>query len=89
MCGHVRRGQLVVHHAGGDGAPRHAVVLSRIGTLGDDQSALVLDRADALRAVAAGAGEYDADGPFMLVLGERAKEEVDGQAVATRFGRFQ
>ena len=42
-----------------------------------------------MRAVAAGAGEHDADRPLVLVLGQRAEEEVNRQAMAARRGRFQ
>ncbi len=79
----------VVHQPGGNGALRHAVVFGRFGVLCHRHAALAFDRAYPLRAVAARAGEHDADRAFMLVLGERAEEEVDRQAMAARRGRFQ
>ena len=89
LGGHLGRGQFVVHQPGGDGAARHAVEFGGNGVLDHDHAALSLDGAHAQCAVASGAGENDADGPLALVLGERAKEEVDGQALAARLGRFQ
>ena len=86
---HLGRRQHVVHQAGGDGAARHAVVLGGFGVLRHDHAALALDRPHAQGAVAAGAGEHDADGPLVLVLGQGAEEEVDRQALAARRGRFQ
>jgi hypothetical protein len=82
LGGHLGRRQLVVHQAGGDGAARHAVVFGGGGVLGHDHAALALDGPHAQGAVAAGAGEHDADGPLALVLGQGAEEEVDGQALA-------
>ncbi len=67
---HLSRQQFVVHQAGGDGAARHAVVLGRIRSLGHDHAALGLDIPQSLGSVTAGAGEHDADGPFVLVLGQ-------------------
>ncbi len=54
------------------------------GFLGHDHAALALDRPHAQGAVAAGAGEHDADRPLALVLRQRAEEEVDRQALAAR-----
>ena len=70
LGGHLGRRQYKIHQAGGDGAARHAVVLGGCRVLGHDHAALALDRPHAQRAVAAGAGEHDADGPFALVLGQ-------------------
>ena len=86
---HFGRRQCVVHQAGGDGAARHAFELGGFRVLRHHHAALALDRAHALRAVAAGAGQHDADGTLALVLCERAKEKVDRQALAARGGRFQ
>ena len=86
---HLGRRQDVVHQARGDGAPRHAVVLRGFGVLRHDHAPLALDRPDTLRAVAAGAGQHDADGPLALVLGEGTEEKVDGQTHAAGSGLFQ
>jgi hypothetical protein len=54
-----------------------------------DHAAFALDRAHAQRAVAAGARQHDADRPFVLVLRQRAEEEIDRQALAARLRRLQ
>ena len=54
-----------------------------------DHAAFALDGPHPEGAVAAGAGKDNADGAFALVLGERAEEEVDRQALAARGNRFQ
>lgn len=82
LGGHFGRRQLVVYHAGGYGAPRHAIIFGGGGVLGHDHAALALDCPNAQGAVAAGARKDDADGPLMLVLGEGPEEEVNGQALA-------
>ena len=86
---HLGRREHVVHQPGGNGAARHAVVLGRFGILCHRHAAPAFDRPHSLRAVAARAGEHDADSAFMLVLCERAEEEVDRQAMTARRGRFQ
>ena len=80
--GHLGGGQDVVDQAGGDGAAGHAVELGGGRVLGHDHAALALDGADALGPVAAGAREDDADGALVLVLGQGAEEEVDGQTLS-------
>ncbi len=89
LGGHLRHRQDIIHQARGDGALRHAVVLRGFGVLHHDHAPLALDRPDALRAVAAGAGEHNADGPLVLVLGQGAEEKVNGQPLAARRTRFQ
>ena len=86
---HLGRRQHVVHQTGGDGAARHAVVLGGFRVLRHRHAALALDRAQPQGAVAAGAREHDADGPFVLVLGQRAEEEVDRQALAAWRGGLE
>ena len=86
---HLRRRQHVIHQAGGDGAARHAVELGGLRALRHDHAALALDRPHAERAVTAGTGKHDADGPLALVLRQRAEEEIDGQPLAARLGRWQ
>ncbi len=80
---HLGRRKLVIHQAGGNGAARHAVVLCGTGVLGHNHATLALDGPHAQSAVAAGAGEHNADGPFMLVLGQGTKEEVNRQTLTT------
>ena len=87
--GHLGRRQLVVHHAGGDRAARHAVEFGGGGGLGHDHASLALDGAHAGRAIAAGAGEDDADRPLVQVLGERVEEKIDRKALAAGFGGLQ
>ena len=81
---HLGGRQHIVDHAGGDRAARHAVELGRFGFLRHHHAGLALDRARAQRAVAAGAREHDADRALTLVLGQRAEEEIDRQALTPR-----
>ena len=89
LLGHLRRRQLVVHHTGGNGAAWHAVVFGGFGRLRHHHAAFALDGAHTQRAVTAGAREHDADGALPLVLCQRGKEKVDGQALATRRHRVK
>ncbi len=75
---HFRRASKV-HHPRGDRALRHAAELRRARLLGDGDAALGLDRPEALGPVGAGAGQHDADGALLVVLGERSEEGVDRQ----------
>jgi len=75
---HLRRREDVIHQPGGDGTAGHAVVLGGVGVLGHGHAALAFDRPNAQGAIAAGAGEHNADGSLAPVQGERAEEEVDG-----------
>ena len=84
LGGHLGWRQHVVDLPSGNGAARHAVELGAFGGLGHGHAPLAFDGAHPLRAVAAGAREHDADGPLPLVLGQGAKEEVDGQPQAPR-----
>ena len=78
--GHLVRRQHKIHHACGDGAAGHAVVLGGFGCLRHHHAALALHRPDAKGAVATRAGEHDADGAVMLVLGQGAEEKIDREA---------
>ena len=69
--------QHVVGRVGGDRAPRHAIMLSGGGLLDEGNTADRLDLLQAERAVGAAAGEDDADGPLLLILGQRPEEKVD------------
>ena len=55
-------------------------MLAGSGILRDGHPADRLDLLQAERAVGAGAGEDDADGPLLLILSQRAEEEVDRHA---------
>jgi hypothetical protein len=79
---HVRHLLRPEHERGDAGVPgglRHAVELRRLRVLHDDETAGLVDVADATRTVAAAAGQHDGDGALPAVLGERAKEDVDGE----------
>ena len=69
--------QDVIDQSGIDGAPRHVVVLRGVRTLGEGESAVVLDRSQTDGAIRAGTREEDADGTLALVLGERPQKGVD------------
>jgi hypothetical protein len=69
-----------VHQAGGDGAAHHAVIFGAL--LGDRETAMLLDRPEPERAVAARAGQDHAGRVLALRLGQGEKEAVDGHAVA-------
>jgi hypothetical protein len=86
---HLGGRQHVVHQPRGDGAARHAVVLGGFGVLRHHHAPFALDRPHSLRAIAAGAGEHDADRPLVLILSQRPEEEVNRQAMAARRDRFQ
>ena len=88
LGGHFSRRQFEVHHAGGDDAARHAIVLGGFGFLGQHQAALTLDFARPQRAVAAGAGEHDANGPLVLVLCQGTEEKINRQALGASSDRF-
>ncbi len=75
---HFFRRQVDVHDAGLQRAFGHAIELGRLRRLHHDQAADIVNIADAARAIAARAGQDDADGPIALVLGQRAEKVVDG-----------
>ena len=58
-----------------------------VGRLGDRQAAGLLDGPDAERAVAAGAGEDDGDGPLALVVGEAPRGRCRSGGGRPRSGR--
>ncbi|MGC4120345.1 MAG: hypothetical protein QM765_38340 [Myxococcales bacterium] len=75
------------HHVGQvgvDGAAGHSVELGRGERLHEGGAGLLLDGAQAQRAVGAHAREDDADGPLLLVFSQGAQEEVDGQVEPPR-----
>jgi hypothetical protein len=67
------------------GALRHPALCGVIGfCLSKRQAALLLDRFQSERAVAAGAGKYDTDRVLSRLLGERRKERIDRAAALAR-----
>ena len=80
FLGHPLHRQDEVHQAGIDGAPGHERVFGLFLGLGHGHAAPALDRLQPQRAVAAGAGEHDADGLLFQVLGQGAEKVIDGQA---------
>ena len=75
--------------AGHDGAARHAVVGGILRVLHDNQPASVVHRRQPGAAVAAAAREDRADGSRAAVFGERAQEEIEGQAGAVPLARVR
>ena len=75
--------------AGCRGATRHTVERRGFGRLREGQAAGFLDGFEPERAIAAAAGQNDADAVFALVLRERPEEIVDGHAAAARGRRMQ
>ena len=76
---HVGNRQDVVHHAGFDGAARHAVEGGFREGLRDDQSLCVVDGLQAEAAIAAGAGQHHAGGARARIGGQRIEQVVEGQ----------
>lgn len=76
---HVLRSHHLVDRAGIDRHPGHAVELSALGVLHDDEAARLLDVEDTSRAIAAAARQDDRDRAIAAVLRQRAEEGVDGQ----------
>ena len=74
---HFRRGQHDIDLACRDGTIGHAVELCIVRTLRQGHASHFLDVRQAHRAVAADAGQDDADGALALRFGERAEEQVD------------
>jgi hypothetical protein len=87
-CRHLLGRQHVVHHARADRAAEHGVVPGRFGRLRHHHPAVLLDRAQAERAVAARARQQDADGAVALVLRQRVEQAVDRHPQARRRGRL-
>ena len=79
---HLRGGQDEIDILGRDGVAGHILKCGGIRCLGDGQPSLGFDAFHPQAAIAAGPGEHDADGALLLVAGQRAEEEVDGQAVS-------
>ena len=82
-CRHRLDRQHMVDKAAGDRTLRHAAlgVVIELG-LAQGQAAMLLDRSDAERPVAAIAGEDDADRILALVLRQRDQEGVDRGAAS-------
>ena len=79
LSGHLVWRQHKIHHAGSDGAAGHAIVLGGFGCLRHHHAALALHRPDAKGPVATSAGEHNANGVLVLVLGQGAEEKIDGE----------
>ena len=79
LVGHRLDRQHEIDQSGGDGAGGHAAMSwgAVIAALRDRQPAMLLDRLDAERSVAAAAGQHDADGVVASVLGQAGEEQVD------------
>ena len=73
--------------AGGDRAARHRGVLGLVGILHQDDAGRLLHRAHAERAIGTGAAEDDGEA-IVEMLGHRAKECVDGRALAVRLAEL-
>ncbi len=86
---HLGRWKLVVDHAGGNGASRHAVIFGGFGVLNHDHAALTLDGPHPQGAVTAGAGQHDDDGQLMLVLGQGSEKKINRHTVAPGRAGFE
>jgi len=73
-----------IGHARVHRAARHPVKMGRLRVLHHDDTPGFLDGFDAQHAVCSHAGENDADAVLVLVPGQRAEEEINGQPLATR-----
>ena len=86
---HFGRCELVIHHAGVQGAARHAVKFAGVGILHHDHATLGLYGPHAQSSVATGTGEHDTNRPLALVLRQGAEQKVNRQAMAARRGGLQ
>ena len=84
----VSRGHHVCH-AGLQRTARHAVKLGIRGGLHKTGASSLADRAQALRAVCAHAGENDADAVFLLTVGQRLEKEINRQAQTAQLAWHQ
>lgn len=82
--GHGIRRSLIVDEPGGDGTTGHAVKITAGRRLHEDETLLGLDGGDPRRAVTAGAGEHDPDGPLAAGARQGAEKGVDREAMAAR-----
>ena len=79
----------MVNEACGDGTAGHAVVPGGFRVLNEHQSAFFLDRPQAQCALGTRTRKNDTDGPFALILGQRAEKEVDGMSHPPGHDRLQ
>ena len=77
------RRQHKIHHAGGDGASRHAVELRGSLFLGEGDTARGLDRLEAQRPIRCGSRQNDAEGLAAAVRRQGAEKRVDRHVAAT------
>ncbi len=75
---HLFHRQDVVSQAAGHGALRHARVLRRARVLHHGHAPRRFHRLQAQRPVRSGPGHYNANGHFLLVLGQRTQEKING-----------
>ena len=86
--GHALDRQDVIDVAGGDGAARHPVIVRGLRGLSDRHPAAGLDRLQAQRPFRARAREDDADGAFLLVLGQGCRKVSIGNRRPRRLERL-
>ena len=79
-----------VHGPGRDRSGRHVRIHRSIaiGALRDGEPAAFLDRLEAKRAIASGAGQHDADCTVPQSVRKRVEQAIDGSVVARR-ARFR
>lgn len=88
------RGQLLrrsdeVHDPRVDGAPGHHLVLGGLGGLRECQSTLLANGTQPEDSIGVHPREQDADGGLFLIVGQGAKEEVDGEAMPAWLRRLE
>ncbi len=76
------RRQDIIHHAGGDGAARHAIELRGAHFLGEGGAARSLDRLQAQRPIRCGSRHNHAERPASAVRRQGAEEIVDRHVAA-------
>ena len=77
-----------VHHAGGHRAARHPGILRRALVLGERDAALGLDGLQTQDAIGGGSRKDHADGLVLLILRERAQEDVHGHVLLVGVGAW-
>ena len=77
-----------VHHAGGRRAARHPGILRRALVLGERDAALGLDGLQTQDAIGGGSRKDHADGLVLLILRERAQEDVHGHVLPAGVGAW-
>ncbi|MNP18645.1 hypothetical protein D3C76_1111360 [compost metagenome] len=75
---HLYHGQYQIDHLRIDGGPGHAVVFGIFRCLHQGDAALFLDSRQAHRTVRASAGQYQAEGPLLVHIGQVSEEQING-----------